>query len=165
MDEISVKWLRVRDPLNPLCGCDVVLHEMPDGAYREVTALRRLDVLLGDRPYQLRAPEGCTLGISIDVNHLEPSPVQDEIVEIGYDTPYGKFLEERSDGGADEYLMQVTYENAIQFALLAQDDDELLGNCTFLGVGRTERAEKVRQSFLDSDGRDEVLTMMKQEGY
>ena len=117
----DLSWYRVVDPLSPLHGCDV--HGLDDGELLEICALRRVDVFVGDRPYQLIAPEGQTLGLLIVRDQLEPSPIQDEVVELATDLPYGTFLEEIEhyrDGG--ECLHLVAYERAFQVALRSPAD-------------------------------------------
>ncbi len=74
------KWFRVTDPLNPLCGCDVRIQDF--GSFTEakdwwtVEAMRRVDVFIGDRPFQLIAREGENLGLMVDARHLVESPLQ-----------------------------------------------------------------------------------------
>lgn len=124
--ETEVKWYRVIDPLSPLYGCDVRGWKKNIGSndlsYDEmlvVCAMRRIDVFVGDRPFQLIAPEGENLGLLIVLQCLEPSPLQDDVVELTTDIPYGEFLEEvevsRDDGCV---LHIVAFERAFQVALL-----------------------------------------------
>lgn len=128
---VEGKWYRVTDPLNPLCGCDVKLGgngitnvQMKDGVtqevehYNRVIALRRVDVFVGDRPFQLVAPEGEHLGVMVDMRHVEISPLQDETVETGTDRPHGLCLDESEMTRKDGLTIRIArYEKATQIAL------------------------------------------------
>ncbi len=122
----EVKWYRVIDPLSPLYGCDVRGYSAecvfgPDDGL-VIKAMRRVDIFVGDRPFQLIAPQGETLGLVIDSRQLEPSPLQDETVELATDLPYGEFLEEVEDERGDRLrLHSVAYENAYQVALTSPE--------------------------------------------
>ena len=170
MDQSSVKWWRVVDPLNPLCGCDVKGWDSeavfgPDDALA-VTALRRLDVLVGDRPFQLVAAEGEHLGVAVLREHLEPSPVQDDRIEIGYDNPHGRCLSEVSIPGPDgDELRVARYERAIQVAY-GEMEGELYATATIRGSDRDTRLSNVIAAF--SDGTvdvDDLKQMICREDY
>lgn len=117
------EWFRVNDPLSPLHGCDVRGSEAVDVdedslGFLMIEALRRVDVFVGDRPHQLIAPKGGNLGLMIDMDQLEPSPIQNEIVEIGTDRPFGKCIEEYQLDRADGVAIRVArFETATQIAL------------------------------------------------
>lgn len=124
------KWFRVTDPLSPLYGCDVrgwrsqAVFGADDALV--VTALRRVDVFVGDRPFQLIAPEGEDLGVAVRTEQLQESPLQDETVETGTDRPHGLCLDEsemtRSDGST---LRIARYERATQIAVEDTNGDLL----------------------------------------
>lgn len=177
----SVKWWRVVDPLNPLNGCDVRIGRDEDETYfriatfdddvgghavfASVTAIRRLDVLVGNRPFQLVNPEG-DLGILVDKTHLEESPIQDDIVEIEYDRPHGKCLSEEviSTGDGDE-LRVVDYENAIQIAY-GEHEGELYATCTLRGEDRGDRYQRILAMFKSENFEFySFVARMKQENH
>lgn len=143
----SVKWWRVVDPLNPLSGCDVLIDEQVDCSdMHPVKALRRLDVLVGNRPFQLVNPEG-DIGIAVSAAHLQASPVQDDVVEIEYDRPHGKCLSEVTiPSGDGEELRVVEYENAIQVAY-GECDGELYATCTIRGEDRGDRYQRLLKMY------------------
>lgn len=127
------KWYRVIDPLSPLYGCDVLLdgHRVwgvewavdADESFYRVVAMRRVDVFVGDRPFQLVAKDGQDLGLMISNACFAASPVQDEIVVTGTDRPHGLCLDEsemtREDGAT---LRIARYEKATQIAVEDADD-------------------------------------------
>ena len=136
-------WFRVIDPLNPLCGCDVrgVKCFDAEGNWNELhlTALRRIDVMVGDRPYQLRAGDNDRLNIAIvgyaNTWHtiVEISPLQDDVIILADDRPYGRCLDESSATRADGYTLRaVRYERATQIAL-DDYDGTFLATRTFYG--------------------------------
>jgi hypothetical protein len=164
----SAKWYRVIDPLNPLCGCDVTIEDEGDDGFCVVTALRKLDVLMGDRPYQLRVVAGQNLGVSVFGEHLVESPIQDEIVEIAYDLPHGRCVDEQIIEGVDEELRVVTYERAIQVAYGAPEG-ELYATSTLRGDDRTQRATDLVMAFNEEDGRrlnrEDICAMIVRENH
>lgn len=119
------KWYRVTDPLSPLHGCDVrgeprnlVNIDMSFDRFLIVEALRRVDIFAGDRPFQLIAPDGKSLGMMIEWAQLAESPLQDDIVELATDLPYGACLDEYEAERGDEVRLHVaTFERAAQVAL------------------------------------------------
>lgn len=123
------KWYRVSDTLNPLHGCDVTGREKnvghSDGTMTEmfvITALRRVDIFVGDRPFQLVAKDGEYLGLLVDKAHLVDSPFQDEIMEVGDDRPFGICLDESEMTREDGVMLRVArYEKAVQIALSGAD--------------------------------------------
>lgn len=117
------KWYRVIDPLSPLYGCDV------RGNYRNATfgpehgliidGLRRIDILIGDRPFQLMAPAGEDIGLIIRLSNLELSPLQDDVIELATDSPYGNCVSDVQISREDRAVLHVvSYERAYQVALL-----------------------------------------------
>lgn len=164
----SSVWYRVVDPVNPLCGCDVRIDDAvkDDAVYHEVVALRRVDVLVGDRPFQLRAPDGQGLGVCVAGSHLEESPIQDDVVEIAYDSPYGKCLDELSIPGPDGDQLQIArYERAIQ-AAYGEQDGELYATCTIRGDRREERLNEIVAAFVDrSKDVDDLKQIMYRENH
>lgn len=118
------KWYRVIDPLNPLCGCDVMIAELTkQPGFFAVTALRRLDIFVGDRPFQLVAKEGEQLGVMVNFDHLQESPLQNEIVETGTDRPHGRCLDESEMTRKDGVTLRIArYERATQIAVEDPDD-------------------------------------------
>lgn len=181
----TVKWWRVVDPLNPLCGCDVRLGTDDDevynkiaefsteedgttGEYVSVTALRKLDVLVGNRPFQLVNRDG-DIGLLIDRSHIEPSPVQDDVVEIGYDLPNGRCVDETVIEGIDGDVLRVaTYERAIQVAYCEEGDDEgeMCATATLRGDDRAVRFQNLVLAFKNPDyDHHDVITLIKGENY
>lgn len=168
----SVKWWRVVDPLNPLSGCDVKIDELSidRSGMHVVRALRRLDLLVGDRTYQLVNPgdDPSGIGIAVDKAHLQPSPVQDDVVEIEYDRPFGKCLSEDVIGapsfaydGAE--LRVAKYENAIQVAY-GEREGELYATCTLRGDDRDERFKDLLDMYKSEDFEYySFIAKMKQE--
>lgn len=154
-------WYRVIDPLNPLCGCDVWGTQGSDngGNTLHVSKLRRVDVFVGDRPYQLIAPAGRTLGISVYAETyswdgiLTPSPIQDEIVELDTGTPYGKCVEERDHGRSDGFRLRVVeYELMAQVAL----DDTASGTVLTSATVSLEALPLIEDAFVGGAELDEV---------
>ncbi len=168
---VSRKWFRVVDRVSPLCGCDVTGEAAVDEkgepvGFLEIKGLRRVDVLIGDRPYQLRAPDGGNLGILIKMQQLEDSPIQDEVIEIAYDSPYGRCIDEWSEseeGVSDIHV--VVFEDAIQVALHdGAEHPELLASCTLRGQGRTEVLERILDAMHLGSGTDSAIEIMKTRG-
>lgn len=174
----NVKWWRVIDPLNPLCGCDVTLaptehgivkFEDPDNdntLYGAVTGLRRMDILMGDRPFQLIRKDGQDIGVLVRLGHLEVSPIQDDVVEIAYDLPNGKCLDEDvlSDGG-DAELRIAKYENATQVAF-GQPEGELYATCTLRGPDQNIRLDALIRAYRDKTvDFEDMIALMQRENH
>jgi len=129
----GVKWYRVIDPLSPLYGCDVSgydafigPHGIPEGVYVNITAMRRIDIFVGDRPFQLVAPRNENLGLLILYQHLEPSPLQNETVELATDAPNGKCLDEYEVERGDHIRLRIAYfKEVAQLALTDHSSDYL----------------------------------------
>lgn len=138
---VEGKWYRVTDPLNPLYGCDVTgfVTECafgPDDGLA-VTAMRRVDIFVGDRPFQLVAKKGENLGIIVSGDCIDESPLQDETVEAAYDRPHGLCLDESEMTRKDGMTIRVArYENATQIAL-EDAEGELLATQTLWSGGPT----------------------------
>lgn len=126
------KWYRVVDPLNPLHDCDVLLSgqivrniawaDDEDEKFCRVIAMRRVDVFVGDRPFQLFAKEGEDLGLLISNACIASSPFQDEVMVTGTDRPFGLCLDESEMTREDGVMLRVArYEKAIQIALTGAD--------------------------------------------
>ena len=123
------KWWRVIDPISPLYGCDVrgdlmFMSETSSHEYIFIEAMRRIDIFVGDRPFQLIAPSGEDLGLLINSKQLQLSPLQDDLIELSTDPPYGEFLEELelSRGDVDNCILHlVAYEKLYQVALLSRE--------------------------------------------
>jgi hypothetical protein len=117
----DMKWYRVTDPLSPLYGSDVRGREIYSESYPDVMcvqAMRRLDLLVGNRPFQLVAAEGDDLGIWIRLTHLQESPIQDDIVETTTDRPFGLCLNESEMTRTDGVTLRIArYEGATQIAV------------------------------------------------
>ena len=137
------KWFRVIDPLSPLYGCDV--RVAPDGlslvkpddfstrSFATIQALRRVDVFVGDRPFQLVAKDGEDLGLMIERSQLETSPLQNETVETGTDRPHGLCIDESEMTRADGVTLHVVnYERATQIAL-RDANNQVLASDTIAG--------------------------------
>lgn len=145
------KWFRVIDPLSPLYGCDIRLglglaRVNPDDfsvkSFGVVVAMRRVDVFVGDRPFQLIAKEGEDLGLMIDKSQLEDSPLQDETVETGTDRPHGLCIDESEMTRGDGVTLRVArYERAVQIAV-EDSEGELRATNTAVG-GTRDVWEKV----------------------
>jgi len=101
-----------------MTGIEVSGERLGARSFLRVTSVRRVDVFQGDRPYQRVAAEGQDLGILIDMAQLVASPIQDDVVEIATDRPYGRCIEERTiDRDDDTRLRIVQYETMAQLAL------------------------------------------------
>lgn len=154
----GVKWYRVVDPLNPLYGCDVrciIEPDMDTTGYSTINAMRRVDIFVGDRPFQLIAQPGKDLGLMVFRDHLEESPVQDEIVELGTDYPYGKCQGEMNLTRGDDLAVNVAkYESTNQVALLK--GGKLLKS-VMLGF---VRADNLAEMFEDGRSVDDILEYM-----
>ena len=116
---MSVSWYRVVDPQSPLFGCDVKgwISEAAIGADDAlvIQAMRRIDMVVGDRPYQMIASDGENLGLAIRTDQLEVSAVQDDLIEMTRTHPYGEIISEKKLG--DEIsLTLVLYGRALQAA-------------------------------------------------
>lgn len=163
----DVKWYRVIDPLSPLYGCDLRLApgrlnlRLSAGGvktFATIEALRRIDVFVGDRPFQLISPEHETLGLMIDAAQLENSPIQDDIVELATDRPYGNFLEENQIfRGEGECLHLVAYDDAFQVAL--RSSDRVI--TTRITTGETELIDGIRLAFERNRPTEEVKMMIE----
>lgn len=141
------KWWRVVAPDNILFGADVRGNVIPadDGcevATLFVRAIRRVDMIVGDRPFQV---QNLGTGIMIEVNmdNLELSPVQDEVVEISRKTPYGSFVAETGETNGNKHLTKVWYENAVQIAVTEErgHTEETLATNTWMTSDPTERRQ------------------------
>ncbi len=139
MSEEKKKWYRVTDPLSPLHGCDVTGEQTTDGIGKRdllcIGGVRRVDIFAGDRPFQRIAGLGKDLGLYIDASQLELSAIQDEIVELARDKPYGIFLNESNmTRNTDGHTLRIVqYERATQVAL-DDGENEMLGHSTLLGT-------------------------------
>lgn len=159
----ETKWYRVIDPLNPLFGCDVrvrndraVVAKSGAKLYWEISAMRRVDIFVGDRPFQLIAPEGESLGLWIDPAHLQDSPLQDDVVELATDLPYGECLDEMEyERGDGLRIHLVTYEHACQVALLK--DGQLLKTLKTSGLAIPNAVQKM---FEEGRPADEIVEYM-----
>lgn len=164
------EWFRVSDPLSPLHGCDVRLgpetYSRPSGpVFQPVVAARRVDVFQGDRPYQRVAPAGQDLGIMVSVDSLRASPIQEDVIELATDRPYGDLIEEyqldRSDGIA---LRVVVFTEAIQ-AALSDEDGSLVRSLTYTGPALQVRFELLEEAFNDGEDLEGLeLIMVEAEG-
>jgi hypothetical protein len=137
MEDKDITWFRVIDPLSPLFGCDVKLGFSRMLNFTSIIAMRRIDVFVGDRPFQLIAPENETLGLFIDVNQLEASPFQNETMEMSTSIPYGACIQEyetaRTESDESETVLHIVYyDNATQVAL--KDGSGVLSKNTFFGL-------------------------------
>jgi hypothetical protein len=137
MSEESKKWYRVIDPLSPLHGCDVSGREwlVESGSHLLVIdGVRRVDIFVGDRPFQRIAGAERHLGLYIEFSQLEDSLIQDEVVELSREKPYGIFLNESSmTRNTDGHTLRIVqYERATQVAL-DDGENEMLGHSTILG--------------------------------
>lgn len=136
MSEEKKKWYRVIDPLSPLHGCDVSGREWlveSGGHLLVIDGVRRVDIFVGDRPFQRMAGAEQNLGLYINFDQLEDSLIQDEVVELARDKPYGIFLNESNMTRLDGHTLRVVqYERATQVAL-DDDENEMLGSVTILG--------------------------------
>lgn len=137
MDE--KKWYRVIDPLNPLYGCDVSgVEALSVEGWLNLTAMRRVDVFVGDRPFQLIAKSGEYLGVLIDCDHLALAPIQDVTMVTGTDRPHGLCLDESEMVRKDGVTLRVArYERATQIAV-EDAEENLLGTSTETGDFKDE---------------------------
>lgn len=178
----TIKWYRVIDPLSPLYGCDVTGYDAADGAYEipketylNLTGMRRVDIFVGDRPFQLMAPKNENLGLMVLFQQLEKSPLQDEIVELATDLPYGEFLEEVELSRKDDCTLHlVAYENLYQIALLVpsgRPGTPLLGgkSARVVSISRVidctpETIQAVREVFERGDSAADMKRMIENMG-
>jgi hypothetical protein len=162
------KWYRVVDPLSPLFGCDVSGRLTVGGwdierdryrGYLIIESMRRIDVFVGDRPFQLVAPKGDSLGLIIRQEQLEISPLQVDVVEIDSKRPFGICLDESEMQRADGLVLHVVnYEQATQVALKAGDGGQLLATQTF--ADKT-KVEQILTMFERGDDQDDIVYMLK----
>lgn len=170
MSDVKVKWYRVVDPLSPLYGCDVRGYDAecsfgPDDGL-VIQAMRRVDIFVGDRPFQLVAPEGETLGLMILSSQLEPSPIQDEVVELSTELPYGEFLEEVEDGPrgdeTEARLTCVAYEERYQIALKWRDPaSETINVFSRTILNLNDDVIRIRGAFERGDDVDDIRYMIE----
>lgn len=155
-------WYRVTDPLNPLCGCDVRVETSTLGpSWLHVVALRRVDVFLGDRPFQLFAPPEESLGVMIRKAHLEMSPIQDDVVQTATDRPHGICIDESEMTRADGVtLCVVHYERATQIAV-KDSDGRLLATHTDSGDFRNVWEQALIGSFETGNDVDEIVYALR----
>lgn len=146
----DMKWYRVTDALNPLYGCDVRVmkgivtyhpEDFETTRYGRIYAMRRMDLLVGDRPFQLVAPDGEDLGIMISEYCLDESPIQDDVVPTGTDRPHGLCIDESEMTRQDGVTLRIArYERATQIAV--EDPEEGL-----LATTTTTDVEQVRDAW------------------
>lgn len=159
-------WYRVNDALNPLCGADVLTGdaghiEGDSRTFYEVLAVRRVDVFVGDRPYQLVAPPGQSLGIMVASDNLTQSPIQDEVVEIATDRPYGAVVEERDHDRSDSLRLRVVeYELMAQVALDDTASNTVLSSATV----SLEGMRQIELDFVEGSELDEMQDLIISEG-
>lgn len=151
--------------MNPLCGCDVKTGEEghlvgASGKFWEVTAIRRVDVFVGDRPFQLVAPPGDSLGIMVANSHLIKSPIQEDITEIATDRPFCKCLEEREHSRGDDLVLRVAeYEGMAQVAL----DDTATNSVLTSATVSLEGMRQIELDFAEGTGLDELQDLIVSE--
>lgn len=162
-------WYRVVDPLNPLYGCDVSGDraawddETDETLMISVKKMRRVDVFVGDRPFQLIAKEGESLGLWIDVKHLEDSPLQDDVVELDTTRPYGLCLDEAEMTRRDGVTLRIArYENAVQIAI--EDADDCLMATRTLGDAERKVENHLINLWTDGADLDDLVTALKLAG-
>lgn len=116
------KWMRVSDPISPLDGCDVLVtdEQVGEHPWRMVYGLRRIDVFVGNRPFQLIAEDKGNIGVMVNPLTLTDSPLGDDVVEMSTTTPHGKFVSEDLYRGPEDgpSMMVVRFSRAYQVALL-----------------------------------------------
>ena len=161
------KWYRVVDPLSPLFGCDVQ-GETYDAAHQlmVIRALRRVDIFVGDRPFQLVSPktEKLGLGLIISTSQLDDSPMQESVIEIGNDRPFGLCTDESELTRRDGYTLRIArYEHATQVAF---DDPtgKLLASKTFYGESpdaEPEQSDGVMALFESGEVDDLVYLLQR----
>lgn len=155
------RWYRVSDGGNPLCGADVKLGPMLGWEpWYKVVAVRRCDVFLGARPYQMRAagPDG-DLGLMTNASHLRLSPVQDEEFELATDNPYGDFIDEERLTDVDGAELQlIHFDNAVQcvFRWIDHGTKQKTSN-TFFGTGEELEVKAGQLRVLYDDGEHDNL--------
>lgn len=159
------KWYRVIDPINPLFGCDVAGLVDDDNlpGYLQVTAMRRVDIFVGDRPFQLVAPDGESLGVLVDTDHLADSLIQDETVELATDRPFGRCIDESELERRDGVTLRIArYENAVQIAI-EDADDCIVANRTMTDSERKFENHLVNL-WTDGGDIDDLVTALKLAG-
>lgn len=155
---MSKKWFRVNDQLSPLCGCDVTGIEAE--GWLSITALRRVDIFVGDRPFQLVAKEGEHLGLLIDTDQLVDSPFQDDVMVVGDDRPFGLCLNESEMTRKDGCTMFVArYERATQIAL--RSNGKLLATKTDTSDVKEVWETQIIARFELGDDQDDMVYMLR----
>lgn len=164
------KWYRVIDPLSPLYGCDVLTEssltavnhkDFTTRKFLMVKALRRVDVFVGDRPFQLIAKDGDDLGLMVDRAVLEDSPIQDETVETGTDRPHGICLDESEMTRVDGHKLKIVkYEKAIQIALL-DHNGKLLATNTDSSDGKAYWEDSLVRLFVSGADPDDIVYTLR----
>ena len=164
------KWYRVTERMSPLCGCDV-LGEIALDEFGEqlgfllICKLRRVDVFVGDRPFQLVASPNESLGLLIDYSHLDESPLQEDIIEMSVSSPYGKCLNEDEYTRPDGLILRVvTYSKAVQVAL-EDPGSGLIAAETFIDNNINprplNRAIEIHKQFESNVDSDEIVGIMR----
>lgn len=163
------KWYRVIDPINPLFGCDVtgLIDEDTHPGYLQVTAMRRVDIFVGDRPFQLVGNDYEGLGIMIDTDHLGESLLQDETVELTTERPFGRCIDESEMTRKDGVTLRIArYETHVQIAL-SDSEGSLLGTQTLWSGGPTgpmvvkHWEEKIVSMFERGDDQDDIVYALR----
>lgn len=162
------KWYRVNDPLSPVYGCDVRGWRAeavfgPDDAL-VVIAMRRVDIFVGDRPFQLVAPDGENLGLAVRTDQLVESPIQDEIMETGTDRPYGLCIDESEMRRADGCTIRMArFERAIQVALEDAEGNLLATNTNVHNgdEGFLFWEEEILKMFSRGDDQDDIAYALR----
>jgi len=164
-------WYRVNDPLSPLSGCDVrgrlanfeeaAWENLSAGSFLIIDAVRRVDVFQGDRPYQRVAADGQNLGLLIAESQLVESPIQDDVVEIATDRPYGAVVEERDHDRSDGLALRVVeYESMAQVALDDTSSGTVLGSATV----SLDNVRLIEEQFVGGGEVDEMLSLLAVSG-
>lgn len=137
-----MSWYRVVDRAHPLWGLEVCgdldnddpVTDGCDEPLLHVLAVRRLDVFVGDRAFQIPRVKGMYLSLEI----LELSPVQDDVIELDTSSPYGKCLVEGTLAPQKGFLLTYAlYERAVTVSLTTDDlidrDRRKMASETFMG--------------------------------
>lgn len=165
-------WKRINDPLSPLFGADVrgLEIKVEENYYTHnsdkwflVTHLRRLDLIVGNKPFQLSGGDDGHIGMIISCDFLIDSPVNEDTIEFDSLPPYGKFLGERLEKRLDGLRLEsARFENSVQASLFSGD---LFIKRMFLKRNNSFDADEVLNQLYDAfktASQDEVQEMMIQ---
>lgn len=111
---MKLNWYRVVEATNPLSGCDVLCDEemFSKSYYCPVYGVRRIDVFVGDRPFQMvSADPSVDMGIAIHAGHMKLSSIQHRSITLSTDRPNGLCILEKEWEDGKRIVRYAEYEN------------------------------------------------------